>query len=283
MFKRALKFGGALSLVAMAGAANADLIPIDAWQIDTANSTIGASLSTDIGHLNLSGGTATVEQEVNGSGNPFAGATFSEYGIIYSISYTHENSTGLGDSGAPGLFDSGLSLSLQFTGLSGTVASFDNTTGAIEYAFTPGAGSVNLVGEIGGSSEVLATFDVVSPSGGDLNNFFSIGNQTQGQSTISAVALTAVSDLFRFDDGTSMDDLIALQQIFGLVVTTNKISTEFKPSGACSFDAGAFCVSGVVTSDGSFDLLREVPVPGVLPLLGIGLFGLGFAFRTKES
>lgn len=279
--KALAQLAGAASLLAVTGSANANFIPYDAWQLDTTNSAIGTSVTTDIGHLNLAGGFATVEQEVNGGGTPFVGARFSEAGGLFSITYTPENVAGLGDFGAPASLDNGLNLELRFSGLSGTVASYNAGTGEIEYIFTPGSGTVGLYGDFGGAEQLLASFSLISPSGGDLGDFNGAAGQTQGQSTITALVTSSISELFRDSMGDALDTLIADNGLFASVVTTNKISSPFTFSGPCSFDAGALCASGQITSDGSFDLL-QVPAPGALALLGLGLVALG-SWKRKHS
>ncbi|MCP4993414.1 MAG: PEP-CTERM sorting domain-containing protein [Gammaproteobacteria bacterium] len=279
----------AATLMALASPASA-LVAVDGWQLDTTNGTnVGATLTTNIGHMNLSGGIATVEQEVNAGFTPFVGAEFWEYGVVHSITYTEENMVGLGDSGSPEVFDNGggglLRLELRFSGLTGEVTSYNAGTGEIEYKFDAGVGTIGLYGSQDdfGTEDLLASFSLLDPSGGDLSNFNGIGDQSQGQSTISSLVLDSITDLFRDSAGVSFDDMIDEADLYALVVTTNKISDPgFAPMGPCTNDATKMCVVGDVTSDGSFDLL--VPEPSILVLMGMGLLGMGgFARKARSS
>ncbi|MCP4126703.1 MAG: PEP-CTERM sorting domain-containing protein, partial [Gammaproteobacteria bacterium] len=266
------------------------MVAVDGWQLDTTNGTnVGATLTSNIGHLNLSGGSATVQQEINAGFTPFVGAEFAAYGSIHSITYTPENAVGLGDSGSPDLFDNGgggmLRLGLRFSGLTGEVTSYNAGTGEIEYKFDAGVGTIGLYGsqDDWGTEDLLAGFSLIDPSGGDLQDFGGIGSQSQGQSTLSALVLDSITDLFRNSAGESFDDMIDEADLFALVVTTNKISDPgFAPIGPCSNDANKMCVAGEVTSEGSFDIL--VPEPSILVLMGMGLLGMGgFARKARSS
>ncbi|MGH1373989.1 MAG: PEP-CTERM sorting domain-containing protein [Cellvibrionaceae bacterium] len=281
MSKSFIKVAAAASLMMSASFANA-LVAIDGWQIDTTNApTIAPAVTTNIGHLNLAGGSATVEQEVNLLGNPFAGARFDEFGSIFSIAYTPENVVGLGDFGLPSVFAGGMSLELVFDGLQGVVTSYDIATGAIDFLFDSGVGSVNLEATIGGVTDVVASFSVVSPSGGDLGDFGGSAG-TQGQSTISSLVVNSVSDLFRDSAGNSLSPLIAANELFAQVVTTNSIFSPFAFAGPCSFDNTAFCATGVVNSEGRLDLLR-IPEPLTTMLMSIGLLAMALIRRRKTE
>ncbi len=249
---------------------------VDSWGLNTP----GGGLTEDIGHLNLGGGIATVTQEVDSmSFEPFVGARFTEFGNIFTITFTPESDPGQGDSGPQGILNS-YQLELRFSGLTGSVTSFNSGTGALGYEFDAGVGTIGLYEA--STPNLLASFQMTDPSGGGLNNFFGAAQSTDGTSTIFGLVLDSVPNLFLFDDGTSMDPLILQSLVYGLVITTNTISAPFINAGACSFDAAATCFQGNVTSEGTFDLLVEtVPEPLPITLLGLGMLMLSLVRSRK--
>ena len=277
---KSLGYAAAIALVS----ASAQAVIVDGWQLNTTLSTLAPpSNTTNIGHLNLSGGNATVNQEVNGiSMMPFVGAGFREFGEIFSITYTAENCVGACDSGVPVLLSGApaFALQLKFTDLAGVVTGFNPITGALTYRFTPGVGTVVLGGTTTSGSPFtnLANLQMGAPSGGGLNSFLS-SIQSNGQSTITAKILAAgyTTGLLKDSLGVNFDPTLLLADI----ETTNKISSAATLAATCTFDLSKMCVSIGIRSDGSLDL--TVPEPGMLALLGIAMAGLGFVARRKRA
>jgi len=260
----------------MSSSANA-LIVQDGWGMSALTSN-----TLNIGHLNLAGGAATVNQQVGVDGNPFVGASFFEYGQIFTTTYTKENVAGFNDFGFPTAYTSPLAgLQVVFSGLAGSVTAYDATTGKINYMFAPGLGTITLQGTTDGSVFTdLATLALRSPSGGDLGDFF--GNaQTQGQSTIFAQFVSFLNG-FNIDLAGAGLGYSDPTDLFLQVVTTNKIGTPASGVGACEFDETLDCRTLFVTSDGSADLL-QIPEPSTLALLGIGLLGFASSRRRVSS
>ena len=248
----------------------------DGWSLSN-----GLVTTTSIGHISLSGGVASVNQEIGVGGNPFVGASFVEYGQIFNLSFVPENALGFNDY-LPGVPPAYAPLKIEFVGLAGVVTAYNSATGKINYNFLPNVGSINISDAVSGTS--LATLKNFGPSGGDLNDFFGAA-QTAGQSTLF---LNFENFLNGFNIGLSdpygtgtPTSYANPGDLFLQVQTNNKIGSPATGPVACSFDQNKVCVALTITSDGSADLLR-VPEPGSLALLGLGLFGLG-AIRRRQK
>ncbi|MDT8997956.1 PEP-CTERM sorting domain-containing protein [Paucibacter sp. APW11] len=259
----------AATLAAVALPASAGYQVLDGWQLFTPTGN-----QINIGRLNLVSGSATVEQEVNGSGNAFVGAKFIESGQIFSISYTKENVVGAGDVGIPKpLFDG---LQLTFSNVAGVVTGL-NPGGGFKYQFTSG----NFLME--GDGGVYAAGSIVG-LGGNVNSTNIIG-ATNGDSTVLTVLGAILNPMFDLKDntGTSLQaDLLSGKVLFE-AATNNSITGATLSNAKCSFDASKSCRSFVANSGGDAYLVRSIPEPGSLALAGLSLLGLAAIGRRKSN
>lgn len=301
---QSLAVAGSLALAS--GAANA-LVIMDAWQLDF--SALGIpSVTTNIGHLNLSGGTGTIDQQLGANGLPDAGETFTEFGAIFSASVTPENVVGQGDTGSSlnymsfacgGCSASGFArpdLRISFSGLAGKLTNVD-ANGAVTYAFTPGVGTVTmevrLVDPLFGTALSgyfpVAGFGVISPSGGVLGNFLG-GAVPNGQTDALAVDFANLPGLFRNSAGVPLVSMLGIpfNPLLGILHTDNKLLDSDPGTPGFQFPTvmangdGTFHTVFNVGSDGSFDIAR-LPEPGTLALLGAALFGFGAIRRNAKQ
>jgi hypothetical protein len=262
---------------------------LDGWQITIpgfVHGTPSTETYKDVGHLVLGGGTATVTQQVNGSFNAFVGAQFVESGSVNTIAYVKENSVGNGDSGAQKIFgiDSNgdaYTLELAFSNVAGYVDSLIGS--GFHYTFT--SGSYSLITIINGVSTTVAGGSIVG-LGGDTSTTSVIGGTTGSSTVLAAVA----TQLFNFDvadsSGTSLSTGFASGQYLFQATTTNTVDQNSVVGSGCSFDGGATivnCVSLQVTSEGALNVVKKLPEPGSVALIGLALAGVGVARRRKTQ
>lgn len=262
--------------VVLTGTAAAMSLPtqaeiLDAWKL---NLPTYAGVS-NIGHLVVSGGQTTVTQQLDASGNIVVGSKFNNFGGLYSITYTPDNCIGGCDFGAPGVLP--ITIEYNFSGLSGTVTSYNNVTGAVGYVFDVGVGTAEL--NIVGDPTVLATFTPTSPSGGSLANFYGAVNTSGTSNLLFSLTSTTIPTLFQDKNGVNL----LPGNVFFAIDTTNQIYTPASAPFACdTFGAGGSCSTLVVTQQGKIDALRTIPEPATLALLSLGILGMGVIARRKS-
>lgn len=238
---------------------------LDGWQLQTNTGT-----TTDIGRLNLVSGSATVYQEVLGS-SVFLGARFVESGVIYSISYTKESTPGPLDVGPPiALHDN---LTISFSNVAGHV---DGLLGGGGFTFVFDSGTYSITAASGGS----VSGSIIGLNGSSSSSSTISG--ATGATTLLGNILATVS-IFDFKDssGTSLAGELASGKVLFEATTNNQITgaQSFNP---CPFDAGATCATVGTASAGDDYLVRVVPEPGTVALLGLSLGALGFVSRRRK-
>lgn len=257
----------AFGLIAAASSPAYGYVVLDGWKLDTTSGS-----TSNIGRINLVSGTALVEQEVNGSGNVFVGAQFKEAGTIYSVTYTPENVAGAGDTGAPAVLHTMLTIS--FADVFGEVTAL-NSSGGFEYNFTSGSFLISAGGGGTASGSIVGI-------GGNAASTNIIGG-VNGDSTILA-SILSTTGLFNFYDSANnlLNPGFATGDFLFEAVTNNNLTGKVG-AGICTFNAAAGCLSFSVASGGDAYIVQRVSEPATLGLLGLGLLGMGFAARKRKA
>ena len=257
----------AVALLAASSVSASAATVLDGWQLVTPKGT-----TIDIGRLNLSGGIATVYQEIDANNQAFVGSRFSESGQIFALGFQTEDTPGAGDGSDPA--NTPDSLKLKFSNVRGTVTQL-NVGGGFHYTFDSGSFVLS------GLSGNYASGSIIG-LGGNASSTAVIGG-FNGDSTILSQISTILNAAFDMRDnmGVSLKPELASGNVLFEAVTNNNL-TNVLGIAPCDFDTSKRCAVLRVASGGDAYLVRQVPEPGTLALTGFALLGLGMARRRRQ-
>lgn len=280
MFRTHLGLGrlmaaGAIAAVAAFSAQPASAQILDGWTVnlETINDEgvfTGLVSNTDIDHINVVGSDTVIQQTV--VGGSALGQPFVESGVLQWNSTSPEGGGGVTN------FSLGTATALyvQFTDLTGVL----NNDGTITFD-TPNTGTVilwldddNDLDPTTGTSQQIAEFAIIAPSGGSDLDFFGGG----GANATVDITLELISqiddDLFLDENG----DPIAPGSSIHLVNTDSLLVSQ---EDFIDENGDGFTLLEV-QNNGQWNIAQEIPEPSTIGLLAFGLSALGFFMRRRR-
>ena len=247
----------------VAGGAQAAPITVNVGTFDPTPAA-GTNGITALANLGLNWIATSNYTDTNGSGTLNAGDLVTDSGAG-SVSYLSPV-TNAALFGAEANEGNGFTHNMLFdySNLAGVVAVNDGAGGIGAFY---NSGTINVWGDHdvdGIKDTLLMTLGVIGSSG------------TVGNFSLYTKVLTAADDVFFYNGVTDFADmLLALNVIVG--------EADFNVDPLIPTAAGGSPLTWTRTTDLNGNLQFNVPEPGALALLGLGLFGLGAVRRNKKS
>lgn len=260
----------AVSSVFAVGAANAApiVINVNTWDTSPAAGTDGKT--APIAKLGMNWTATSTYTDTNGSGTLNVGDMVVDSGQG-SVSYLNAANVQLsGIQNNEGLnFTHGMWF--DYSNLLGVVAVNDGA-GGIGAIY--GSGTINVYGDINADTDLATNTgkgeDVLLMKLGVTGSTGTVGNFT-----LFTKVLSALPGVFFYNGTTDFNDILVALDITA--------EADFNNNPKAVTALGGSPLQWTRTTDLNGNLEFNVPEPGALALLGLGLFGLGAVRRSKKS